>query len=126
VTREMFEAAGEVAIQRQWSRTGGQNPHRATRQFYRLRSYVFCAACHRRMFGTSKKGIHYYSSNRSSLTHTVYGLPGNRSATRPRWFSDGWHAGRGAFLATELGSMVLARRRSTWRSFAPCAEASTT
>jgi hypothetical protein len=52
VTKELFEAASPVAKYRQGSRTGAViSNHPQAKRSYRLRSYVTCDLCDRRMFG---------------------------------------------------------------------------
>jgi DNA invertase Pin-like site-specific DNA recombinase len=59
-----FLAAQNVAASRRRSRAdpipGTQNRHRQTRRVYRLRSYVWCTACTRRMFGRTVPGPYTY------------------------------------------------------------------
>ncbi len=59
-----FVAAQNVASGRERSRSdarpGAPNPHRQTKQVYRLRSYVHCVLCQRRMHGKAKRTNRYY------------------------------------------------------------------
>ena len=59
-----FVAAQNVASGRERSRSdthaGTPNRHRQTKQVYRLRSYVHCALCQRRMHGKAKRTNRYY------------------------------------------------------------------
>ncbi|MDN3356819.1 recombinase family protein [Actinomadura sp. DC4] len=58
VTKELFEAASPVAKYRQGSRTGaGINDHPQAKRSYRLRSYVICDFCDRRMFGKTRRDV---------------------------------------------------------------------
>jgi len=63
VSRETFEAAGQVASTRRGSRSepGPNTAHRHTRHGYLLRSYVHCGLCNQRMFGKTRHGRAYYS-----------------------------------------------------------------
>lgn len=60
VTKELFEAASPVARHRQGSRTAaGRNGHPQTKRSYRLRSYLVCELCDRRMFGKTRRDVAY-------------------------------------------------------------------
>ena len=65
VSIETFLAAQNIAASRRRSRAdttpGAPNRHRQTRRAYRLRSYVWCAACTRRMFGRTVFEYTYYT-----------------------------------------------------------------
>jgi site-specific DNA recombinase len=62
VTKELFQAASPVARYRQGSRTlTTPNTHPHTKRSYRLRSYVFCDLCDRRMFGKTRHNIAYFA-----------------------------------------------------------------
>ena len=55
VTGELFTAASAVAAERKGSRNAsGLNRHPATRRSYRLRSFVTCDECGRRMLGKTR------------------------------------------------------------------------
>lgn len=59
---DTFIAAQQVVRRRERSRTRpGANPHPATKRTYRLRSYLFCELCGRRMFGKTRHGTAYYA-----------------------------------------------------------------
>lgn len=61
-TKALFEAATATAGLRQGSRGGsgpGQHPQAA--RSYRLRSYVICDLCDRRMFGKTRRHLAYYA-----------------------------------------------------------------
>lgn len=59
---ETFIAAQQVVRRRERSRTHpGANPHPATKRTYRLRSYLFCELCGRRMFGKTRHETAYYA-----------------------------------------------------------------
>lgn len=64
VSIDTFVAAQNVAASRRRSRAdataGALNPHRQTRRVYALRSYIWCAACTRRMFGRYVRGGYTY------------------------------------------------------------------
>ncbi|WP_239381932.1 recombinase family protein [Frankia sp. CIT1] len=54
VDLESFVLAQQVGLRRERSRTAsGVNRHPQSRRVYRLRSYLFCALCGRRMLGKS-------------------------------------------------------------------------
>jgi site-specific DNA recombinase len=61
---DTFKAALDVAPKRERSRSdaspGTANPHRQTDNVYRLRSYIVCELCSKRMFGKTRKEITYY------------------------------------------------------------------
>ncbi|GLY85982.1 hypothetical protein Airi02_039110 [Actinoallomurus iriomotensis] len=79
VTKELFEAASPVAKHRQGSRTGtGLNAHPQTKRSYRLRSYVVCDICGRRMFGKTRNNIAYYACQPERQHHKG----------RTDWYSD--------------------------------------
>lgn len=59
VDLELFVQAQQVAQRRERSRTAAGRNKQAKR-VYRLRSYLFCALCGRRMFGKPKHGRSYY------------------------------------------------------------------
>jgi DNA invertase Pin-like site-specific DNA recombinase len=62
VTRDVFQAAQQVANRKGSRSNNDPNRHPATRRVYLLRSYVFCAACGRRMFGkTMRNRTTYYA-----------------------------------------------------------------
>ncbi|WP_199537143.1 recombinase family protein [Spongiactinospora gelatinilytica] len=63
VTRETFLAAQKVAAQKERSRSaaGVNSAHPQAVRSYPLRSYVFCAACRRRMFGKTRIPYSYYA-----------------------------------------------------------------
>ncbi len=61
VDLESFVLAQQVAPQRERSRTSaGVNPHPHASRIYRLRSYLFCDLCGRRMYGRAPRGTSYY------------------------------------------------------------------
>lgn len=69
VPLDTFFAVQEIARTRQGSRSdpdgASPNPHPETKQVYRLRSYVHCAMCQRRMHGKTKRtNIYYYCQPR--------------------------------------------------------------
>jgi site-specific DNA recombinase len=63
VTKELFDAAAAIAPTRQGSRNkaGPNVSHPDTKRVYRLRSFVICGTCGRRMFGKSRKQHSYYA-----------------------------------------------------------------
>jgi hypothetical protein len=68
VSRETFLAAQGVAERRERSRsTAEHNSHPQTQRTYRLRSYVFCGACNRRMSGRAPRGRPYYVCRPASV-----------------------------------------------------------
>ena len=59
---DTYIAAQDVIKHRTRSRTApGHNPHPQTKRSYRLRSYLFCELCGRRMFGKSRRQRSYYA-----------------------------------------------------------------
>jgi DNA invertase Pin-like site-specific DNA recombinase len=61
-SRDLFLAAWGVAEQRERSRSVGANDaHPQTKREYRLRTYLFCAECDRRMFGKARRETLYYA-----------------------------------------------------------------
>ena len=61
VSREAFLAAQSVSERRERSRSAAEpNPHPQTQRTHRLRNYVFCGACNRRMSGRAPRGRPYY------------------------------------------------------------------
>jgi DNA invertase Pin-like site-specific DNA recombinase len=57
-----FIAAQQVVRRRERSRTSaGANTHPQTKRTYRLRSYLFCDICGRRMFGKTRRQYAYYA-----------------------------------------------------------------
>jgi site-specific DNA recombinase len=64
ISLDTFKAALDIAPQRARSRSdatpGAANPHPQTQNVYRLRSYIVCALCHKRMFGKVRKTHTYY------------------------------------------------------------------
>jgi site-specific DNA recombinase len=61
VSRETFVAAQKITDRRARVRgDAGRNQHPQTRRTYRLRSYVFCALCGRRMCGKSRHADDLY------------------------------------------------------------------
>ena len=57
-----FIAAQQVVRRRERSRTqAGANTHPQTKRTYRLRSYLFCEICGRRMFGKTRRQHAYYA-----------------------------------------------------------------
>jgi site-specific DNA recombinase len=57
---ETFVKAQQVAERRERSRSGGgANTHPATTRTYRLRSYLWCSACCRRLYGKTTRGHAY-------------------------------------------------------------------
>lgn len=61
VSRESFLAAQAVSGQRERTRrSAAPNRHPQTKRSYRLRSYVHCGACSRRMGGRAPHGRSYY------------------------------------------------------------------
>jgi site-specific DNA recombinase len=62
VTKDLFEAASPIGHHRQGSRTAaGLNEHPQAKRSYRLRSYVICDLCDRRMFGKTRHNIAYFA-----------------------------------------------------------------
>ncbi|TDD15479.1 zinc ribbon domain-containing protein [Nonomuraea diastatica] len=62
VTRDAFIAAQQIAKTRERSRSeAGRNTHVQTKRSYPLRSFIFCAMCHRRMFGKTRRQTAYYT-----------------------------------------------------------------
>jgi Recombinase len=62
VDLETFVQAQQVAGYRERSRTAaGLNPAPHARHVYRLRSYLYCSACGRRMFGNTKRQVTWYA-----------------------------------------------------------------
>ena len=54
-TRRLFEAASPVGKSNRGSRSGaGANRHPATKRTYRLRSYIICELCGRRLYGKTR------------------------------------------------------------------------
>ncbi|MGI5223760.1 recombinase family protein [Actinoallomurus sp. CA-142502] len=79
VTEELFKAASPVAKYRQGSRTGaGINHHPQAKRSYRLRSYVTCDLCGRRMFGKTRHAIAYLACEPQRQHHKG----------RADWFGD--------------------------------------
>lgn len=61
VDLESFVQAQQVAARRERSRSAaGRNRSPQSKRIYRLRGYLFCALCNRRMYGKTKRGIAYY------------------------------------------------------------------
>ncbi|HEX4100661.1 MAG TPA: recombinase family protein [Pseudonocardiaceae bacterium] len=64
ISLDTFKAALDVAPKRARSRSdanpGAPNPHRQTENIYRLRSYIVCELCGKRMFGKTRKTRTYY------------------------------------------------------------------
>jgi site-specific DNA recombinase len=64
ISLDTFKAALDVAPKRARSRSdanpGAPNPHRQTENIYRLRSYIVCQLCGKRMFGKARKTRTYY------------------------------------------------------------------
>jgi site-specific DNA recombinase len=62
VDLETFVQAQRVADRRERSRTAaGLNPGPQAKHVYRLRSYLFCCSCGRRMFGNTKRQVSWYA-----------------------------------------------------------------
>ena len=62
VDLETFVQAQQVADRRERSRTAaGLNPGPQAKHVYRLRSYLFCCSCGRRMFGNTKRQVSWYA-----------------------------------------------------------------
>jgi DNA invertase Pin-like site-specific DNA recombinase len=62
VDLETFIQAQQVAVRRERSRTAaGLSPDPQAKRVYRLRSYLFCDLCGRRMFGNSKRQVTWYA-----------------------------------------------------------------
>ncbi|GLY80589.1 hypothetical protein Airi01_088560 [Actinoallomurus iriomotensis] len=79
VTIELFGAASPLAKHRQGSRAGaGLNAHPQTKRSYRLRSYVICDICGRRMFGKTRRNIAYLACQPERQHHKG----------RTDWYSD--------------------------------------
>ncbi|GAA4100707.1 recombinase family protein [Actinomadura miaoliensis] len=79
VTKELFEAASPVAQHRQGSRpTNAVSTHPQTKRSYRLRSYVSCDLCGRRMFGKTRHAIAYFACQPERQHHKG----------RADWFND--------------------------------------
>jgi hypothetical protein len=77
-TRRLFDAATPIGRHLERSRDGSQpNTHPATKRTYRLRSYVCCALCDRRMQGKGRRG---------GYTYVVCEVAGHHHAHQP------WHA----------------------------------
>lgn len=64
ISLDTFKASLDVAPKRARSRSdatpGAANPHRQTAHVYRLRSYIVCELCTKRMFGKVRKTQTYY------------------------------------------------------------------
>jgi site-specific DNA recombinase len=61
ISREAWEQAATIGAETEGSRAGhGANSHPQTQRTYRLRSYVRCAICGRRMGGRDRRGVAYY------------------------------------------------------------------
>jgi site-specific DNA recombinase len=62
ISMEQFIAAQEVSGHRFGSRSthAANSRHRQTRRSYRLRTYLFCELCGRRMYGKTRRGHGYY------------------------------------------------------------------
>ncbi len=94
VDLESFVLAQQVGLRRERSRTAaGMNRHPQSRRVYRLRSYLFCALCGRRMLGKSVRNTPYYvCSPKKGLQpagpscHLQLLDPGGCAACRPGWF----------------------------------------
>jgi site-specific DNA recombinase len=61
VSRETFLEAWNIAGHRERSRAAGRCRHPQTKREYRLRTYLFCAGCGRRMFGKTRREHAYYA-----------------------------------------------------------------
>ncbi|WP_253874757.1 recombinase family protein [Actinomadura rupiterrae] len=63
VSLDIFIAAQEVAKVRERSRSaaGANSAHPSTRRVYRLRSFLTCAMCGRRMFGKTRRDHAFYA-----------------------------------------------------------------
>ncbi len=57
---ETFVQAQQVAEQRERSRTASKNRDPQAKRTYRLRSYIFCVLCKRRLYGKTKHQHAYY------------------------------------------------------------------
>ncbi|MBA3843884.1 MAG: recombinase family protein, partial [Actinobacteria bacterium] len=69
VDLDTFIAAQQVTQRRERSRSQpGRNRHPQTKRSYLLRSYVFCAACGRRMFGKTRRKAFYACAPKSNQT----------------------------------------------------------
>jgi hypothetical protein len=99
ISMEQFIAAQEVSGHRFGSRSthAANTGHRQTRRSYRLRTYLFCALCGRRMYGKTRRGHGYYVC-----------------APKKGYLPDG-HPGAGSFwigeqaLLTQLGEFLNQR-----------------
>lgn len=64
ISLDTFKAALDIAPKRARSRSTSRpdvvNPHRQTKRVYRLRSYIVCELCGKRMFGKTRKQHTYY------------------------------------------------------------------
>ncbi len=61
VSLEGFVDAQQIIAHRRGSRgEGGVNRHPQTKRVYRLRSYIFCELCGRRMYGKTHAKVSYY------------------------------------------------------------------
>lgn len=60
VDLETFVQAQQVAERRERSRTASKNRDPQAKRIYKLRSYLFCVPCGRRLYGKSKRDIAYY------------------------------------------------------------------
>jgi site-specific DNA recombinase len=67
VTRELFDAAADVAKAEQRSRdgVGANTKHPDTKRSYVLRSFVFCELCGHRMHGKTRRQTAYYACHPS-------------------------------------------------------------
>jgi DNA invertase Pin-like site-specific DNA recombinase len=79
ISLETFVQAQDIGAKRERSRTAsGLNKHPQATQVYRLRGYLFCDLCNRRMNGKTKRGIHYYvCAPRRGYLHGDHPAPGN-------------------------------------------------
>ena len=75
---DTYIAAQDVIKHRTRSRTApGHNSHPQTKRSYRLRSYLFCDLCGRRMFGKSRRQRPYYACAPKTGQRVPDGHPGS-------------------------------------------------
>jgi len=75
VDLETFVQAQEVAQRRERSRTASTNRNPQAKRVYRLRSYLYCVGCGRRLYGKTKRRHAYYVCARKRHTGVPEGHP---------------------------------------------------
>lgn len=87
ISIDAFLAAQNVAASRRRSRAdataGALNTHRQTRRAYALRSYIWCTACTRRMFGRNVRGGYTYYTCQPRERAVPHGHPRTLSLPEP-------------------------------------------